>query len=227
MYLQNKYTRWYYKIISAAKSRHTTGYTENHHIVPKSLGGPDSNENLVSLTAREHFICHWLLTKMVEDKTAQAKMRYAFYSFKRANKNQDRYRITGSKFELLKLAASQARSFLNLGNTYAKGHVRTAEHTRKILESRAWYRPSDSVKKKQSESMKTKYATQSWTHAGKTYEEMYGAEQAEVRKNKLRGPRGPRKNPPGPQKLITCPHCDKTGGISNMKRYHFNNCPNQ
>jgi hypothetical protein len=27
----------------------------------------------------------------------------------------------------------------------------------------------------------------------------------------------------GPQVLITC-HCGKTGGTSNMKRYHFNNC---
>jgi hypothetical protein len=28
----------------------------------------------------------------------------------------------------------------------------------------------------------------------------------------------------GPQKLITCPHCNKTGGHSNMTRYHFDNC---
>ncbi len=26
------------------------------------------------------------------------------------------------------------------------------------------------------------------------------------------------------QKIITCPHCDKSGGISLMKRYHFDNC---
>lgn len=27
-----------------------------------------------------------------------------------------------------------------------------------------------------------------------------------------------------PQKRITCPRCNKTGGSSNMKRYHFDNC---
>jgi len=27
-----------------------------------------------------------------------------------------------------------------------------------------------------------------------------------------------------PQEKITCPHCQKTGGISAMKRYHFDNC---
>jgi hypothetical protein len=26
------------------------------------------------------------------------------------------------------------------------------------------------------------------------------------------------------QQLVTCPHCNKTGGLSGMKRYHFNNC---
>jgi len=27
-----------------------------------------------------------------------------------------------------------------------------------------------------------------------------------------------------PQKKLTCPHCNKTGGDANMVRYHFNNC---
>lgn len=29
------------------------------------------------------------------------------------------------------------------------------------------------------------------------------------------------------QTNTACPHCDKTGGISNMKRWHFDNCKNQ
>lgn len=39
-------------------------YTELHHIVPRCLGGSDDKENLVRLTAREHFIAHRLLTKI-------------------------------------------------------------------------------------------------------------------------------------------------------------------
>ena len=27
-----------------------------------------------------------------------------------------------------------------------------------------------------------------------------------------------------PQPILICPHCDKQGGISGMKRYHFDNC---
>ena len=71
MYLHNKYTKWYNSIISNAKSRVINGYTEKHHIIPKSFGGSNKKENLVSLTAREHFICHLLLTKMTLGKQQQ------------------------------------------------------------------------------------------------------------------------------------------------------------
>ena len=27
-----------------------------------------------------------------------------------------------------------------------------------------------------------------------------------------------------PQKQIMCPYCNKSGGATNMKRYHFDNC---
>jgi hypothetical protein len=37
-------------------------YYEKHHIIPRCLNGEDKNENLVLLTAREHFVCHKLLT---------------------------------------------------------------------------------------------------------------------------------------------------------------------
>ena len=32
-------------------------YYENHHILPKCLGGSDDPQNLIKLTAREHFLC--------------------------------------------------------------------------------------------------------------------------------------------------------------------------
>jgi 5-methylcytosine-specific restriction endonuclease McrA len=31
-------------------------YTETHHIIPRSLGGIDSENNLIKLTAKEHYI---------------------------------------------------------------------------------------------------------------------------------------------------------------------------
>jgi hypothetical protein len=36
-------------------------YFEQHHIIPKCLGGSNKKVNLVLLTAREPFVCHLLL----------------------------------------------------------------------------------------------------------------------------------------------------------------------
>ena len=58
-------------------------YGEKHHIIPRSLGGSDDSENLVRLTAREHFICHALLAEMYERETFEwYKMNHAFMLMK-------------------------------------------------------------------------------------------------------------------------------------------------
>ena len=102
MYLQNKYTRIYFNIIDRARTRTLSSYKESHHIIPKSLGGDNDLSNLVHLTAREHFICHLLLTKMVES-TYKNKMVYALWMMIKGNKNQKRSnRISSSIYSKLK-----------------------------------------------------------------------------------------------------------------------------
>jgi hypothetical protein len=54
----------YNKLIQRAKNRTLIEYSENHHIIPRCMGGTNSKYNLVRLTAREHFIAHLLLLKM-------------------------------------------------------------------------------------------------------------------------------------------------------------------
>ena len=75
IFIQNKYTHCYYSIIDKAKGQDRKKkcgiYYENHHILPKCLGGLNNKENLVLLNAREHFICHWLLIKMVKYNSKQ------------------------------------------------------------------------------------------------------------------------------------------------------------
>jgi hypothetical protein len=58
------YPKIYQQLIERAKNRTIDGYCEKHHIVPRCLGGDDSKQNLVRLTAREHFIAHLLLVKI-------------------------------------------------------------------------------------------------------------------------------------------------------------------
>ena len=55
----------YARLIANAKVRGVVnGYSEVHHILPRAFGGTNDSSNLVSLTAREHFIAHVLLAHM-------------------------------------------------------------------------------------------------------------------------------------------------------------------
>jgi hypothetical protein len=60
------YQKNYENIIAKAqlqnRFKHNGTYYEEHHINPKCLNGNDDKENKVLLTAKEHFICHKLLT---------------------------------------------------------------------------------------------------------------------------------------------------------------------
>ena len=43
MFNDSKYTKWYYQIIDRERTRAIVG--ENHHIIPKSMGGLDTKDN--------------------------------------------------------------------------------------------------------------------------------------------------------------------------------------
>ena len=128
----SKYERWYYSIIDKAqsqlRSKNCEVYYENHHIIPKSLGGLDVEENMVLLTGREHFICHWLLYKFSEgnDKHKMAHAWFMMYQFSKFDKS--RYSNSLS-YEVARKAHSNAVSE-NL-----RGIPRTEEVKQKISES--------------------------------------------------------------------------------------------
>ena len=119
----NKYTTWYRNITENAKNRSINGYTEKHHIISKSLGGSDSLSNIVKLTAREHFICHWLLTKTTTG-IARQKMIYALRVLRANNPNQQRYetKITSRVYENIKKEYSEiaSKQFSGDGNGMVK-----------------------------------------------------------------------------------------------------------
>jgi len=58
------YQKIYQNLIENRKQNILESYVETHHIIPKWLGGTDRKENLVKLTAREHFVAHQLLIKI-------------------------------------------------------------------------------------------------------------------------------------------------------------------
>jgi hypothetical protein len=105
------YKRIYKDIVDKAQMRtfQVGVYTEKHHITPKSLGGKDRKANLVSLTAREHFICHLLLVKMqVKGSPSYFKMVKAFFMMSRVASPLQERSISSRSYFSLKEAFSEA-----------------------------------------------------------------------------------------------------------------------
>lgn len=106
IFLNNKYTRTYFLLCENRKNRILEGYYEKHHIIPTSLGGKNVATNIIKLTAREHFIAHRLLTKMVVG-VPKKKMHFALAFFQTNNKNHDR-KLTARQYQLCREALSFA-----------------------------------------------------------------------------------------------------------------------
>jgi len=100
MFQHNKYHKLYFKIIDRARCRILPRDVkkEVHHIIPRSLSGSDDPENLVSLTLKEHWVCHKLLVKFLVDPVAIRKMYNALFMMA----VKDYRTLTGRKYELIK-----------------------------------------------------------------------------------------------------------------------------
>ena len=72
------YLKIYNQIIDRANQRtlEEDVYVEKHHIIPKCVGGTEDPFNIVKLTGREHFICHWLLIRIYPNNN---KLVHAFW----------------------------------------------------------------------------------------------------------------------------------------------------
>jgi len=119
------YTKLYNNIIAKAVGRkECVGYFENHHIVPRSLGGTNECTNLVELTPREHFICHYLLAKMYQPETFEwYKMNHAFLMMKATPSPHGRY-FNSHLYESLRSNFSAVMSDAQLGNKNSQYNTR-------------------------------------------------------------------------------------------------------
>lgn len=265
IFLKNKYSTWYFNIIKKAQHRTISGYVEKHHVFPKSLGGTNDKDNIVKLTAREHFVCHLLLVKMTTGDD-NIKMKYAVGKFIQSSQRIKRV-FTSWEYKKIRESISEAR----------KGQKHSDETRKKLSTSLKGNIPwnkgltgivhSDESNRKRSATLK-----------GKTLEDKVGAERAheikrKISNSKIGKPSGmlgkthPRKGTSGlwtmtdegklnvsksrqgiqfsethldnlkaaniqnglkrrgqKQKIITCSHCEKTGGVSGITRYHNDNC---
>ena len=243
----NKYTTWYMAITDRARTRKLEGYTERHHVIPKSLNGTDDKTNLVDLTAREHFICHWLLTKMYTGE-AKFKMIYALNGMKRNGKFTQRYEtlVTSRVYENLKKefsivhsATMKGRDPWNRGipiteeqreknRIAATGKKRSAEAIAKAVAKQLGQKRSEETKLKMSLASKGKPKGPmseenklkiSQGTKGKSKPEGMGARLSATVAAQLAAGTHYTQQP-----KQTCPHCGVQAGKARYNGYHGANC---
>ena len=121
------YKKHYDLLIDKAKKRiEKLPYYESHHIIPKSEGGLDDSSNIVKLTAREHFIAHWLLYRI--DPTISSRA-FSFWRMCRGRGTTPKKHwiiISSRCYEEARLAHSKAIS------KALKGVKKSPEHAAKV-----------------------------------------------------------------------------------------------
>jgi hypothetical protein len=151
--LTNKfYSKVYFSTIEKAKQRgwKKARGRERHHIIPQSLGGSNDKSNLVYLSCREHFLCHWLLVKMTEGEYYH-KMVYALMGMRAENEHQERYQtiFTARVYEKYRIEHAEYHSKLMKSKNlvpWNKGGVEITDEHRENLRNAALTRNVDPVR---------------------------------------------------------------------------------
>lgn len=247
----NKYQKWYNQIVEQGKGRCLEPPYERHHIQPSSLGGSDDSDNLVFLTPREHFICHWLLTKITTGED-HYKMLNALRMMRAENPGQKRYKtkITARVYEKLKLEYAQLQSKRYRGENnpmYGDKFYRSDEGKKRqreaILGGNNGAKQEEARKKIASSKLgkKREAFTDEWRakmSESKRGEKnnRYGVTVSEETRQKIREKATGRKQSEEtkrkkadairgkvkPKQL--CPHCNQMISVNTYPRWHGDNC---
>jgi endogenous inhibitor of DNA gyrase (YacG/DUF329 family) len=214
-------------------------YKENHHIIPLCVGGSNDASNLVQLTARQHYLAHWLLYKI--HKTS--KLVHAWNGMSRIGRGQEKRRQNSHLFERAKKERNKVLSESMMGDkNWMKTHPHTQEIIDKILRTREETYKKDPERKKRANESFAAGVSKRWKGVPKTKESNIkrGRPNLIRLKNKdtgeyIRISRNEKdnydssiwKNPYSirDKKYGICPHCGKESELNNtFRRWHFDNC---
>lgn len=243
------YQKIYDQIIDRSKMRQLEGYKERHHIIPRCMGGTDSKSNLVNLTAREHFLVHWLLVEIYPDDT---KLQYAFWQMCNSNNQyQDRYIPSSRIYEYSKMLHSNNMRKLNTGKKFGPKTDETKRKLSEKLKGRQSIK-TEEWKRNISIGLKKSYASgnrNKW-NLGKKMPTEFGEKISKAKKGMIGTNKGIPMSQEQKEKIrntlighevkqstkdkisqtllnkpeITCPHCNKSSRGTSFKVYHFENC---
>jgi hypothetical protein len=167
------YQRLYNNIIKNRKINPLSlnEYGEIHHIIPKSLGGTDETINLIRLTAREHYICHLLLSEMYKKETFEwYKMNHAFQMMNLNGNKQNRY-FNSRIYELKKIDFKKTMSWAQSGNKNSQYGKKKSDETKEKIRTSINKRlgKENNITAKQIKNLKRQKEIEFYTVDGKYY----------------------------------------------------------
>lgn len=244
------YRKIYNSIIDRAKNRKATGYTEAHHIKPRCLGGADSKENIVNLTAREHYLCHWLLAKEYKNQKlifAWRSMamdplgkRYSSHTFKYAKEAWAREmsaRNRGVKFSADRIAnlsrAHMGQPAWNKGLKMPKSEGYISRRGQYYKDPKECQHCAGPIPYKMRLRSNRQYCSRQCYFADPETKKKLSNENAKPNSGSFKPGNIISKETAAKisdkltgmkRPLGTCPHCGKEGALSLLKRWHFDNC---
>jgi len=209
-------------------------YYENHHIIPRCLGGGDEKENKVLLIAREHFICHKLLMciysnnrdinyafiRMAMDKKHNRKISSRDYAYaKQLFIPWNKGKINCYSEDTLQIWSNQRRgqpcknknTFCVKGRKFSKLHKDKLSVT-KLGEKNPMF-GKDTWKTMNKRKIKCEYCGKETTPGN--YSRWHG-DNCKYNPSNLNIVRH--------HKKIKCPYCNREIGNNNYKKYHGENC---
>lgn len=210
------YFKIYDSLMQRSLNRNLEGYSEKHHIIPKCIGGNDLPENLVKLTAKEHYIAHRLLVEMYP---SEKKLKYAFWMMcTMKTESQDRYRVSSRAYEYAKLLvstkseATKQKISESLKHSYDIG----------IRKKRTGMKMPKSFGEAISNAKKGMVGTNKGIPMSDTQKEkirntLKGHEVSDSTRNKISETL---LNRP----VLTCPHCGRQSRGTCFPKFHFENC---
>lgn len=158
------YQKRYEKFIDALRTQTVSGYTERHHILPKSLGGTNDKTNIIKLTPRQHYIAHWMLWKIYGGAMTRAfflmshedrnhKINSKTYSLAKAKYSEEVKEQMARKPNIPKFTPEHREKLRQ-----AKlGTKLSAETRKKVGDAQRGRKLSDETKRKISDTKKEKY----------------------------------------------------------------------
>jgi hypothetical protein len=198
------YQRHYNSLMDRAKDRNLNCYKELHHIIPRCMGGSDDKDNLVYLTAAEHFVAHQLLLKMNPSNHGLAKacrlMTASSNGQIRNNKEFEWIKRKNAELHTGMTGKTHSKETRRKMSLASKGKPKSAKHRAALsekLKGKSFTTPEGKEKIRQ-------------THLGKVLSEDTKSKQSKsIAKINI---------------TMTCPWCGKTGKLTGMKSWHFDRC---